>query len=292
MHADDELLFSGTRCRDPIPVQHMRVRQHVRAAAPTRLDGLGRAGCEGDQRARRGDEDVLLLLVGTRCVMVRVAQVVHRVHQRHVVHRELLHDIGQILRAQRVETEMDVEDVEPMVVVGDPAGLEHQRRPPATRYLAPVLGDRVVKSDNVFGTFRGIARKRVGSGQMPYVHMRRRHGGDAQHGTPCTQLIVRTIRAGPESTTSGHSRALRYWKGLACAGYPASVWCQTVSAPLVAGRPSLRTGALLQCRSAGHESASTVLASIERAPLPWATSMCRGLARSASGIVTVRTPFS
>jgi hypothetical protein len=39
-------------------------------------------------------------------------------------------------------------------------------------------------------------------------------------------------------------------------------------------------------------SESTVVGSIERWPPLWATSILRGLARSASGMVTVRTPFS
>ena len=39
-------------------------------------------------------------------------------------------------------------------------------------------------------------------------------------------------------------------------------------------------------------SESTVVGSIDLCPPPWATSILRGLARSASGMVTVSTPFS
>ncbi len=72
--------------------------------------------------------------------MVRVPQVVHRVHERLVVLGEFGDDVLQLLRADRVESEMDVEDVEFLVVVAHPARFENQRRPPAPGTLRPSAG--------------------------------------------------------------------------------------------------------------------------------------------------------
>ena len=79
--------------------------------------------------------------------MVRV-EIVHRIHKRLVVHLQFLHHFRQSLGADGVETEMDVEHVEPVVIVANPAGFEHQRRPPAARHGSTVGRRRIIKAHN------------------------------------------------------------------------------------------------------------------------------------------------
>ena len=54
-------------------VQHVRVRCDQGSTPPTALDDPGGAEGQGDQRVRGGEEDVLLLGVGSRVRMVGVA---------------------------------------------------------------------------------------------------------------------------------------------------------------------------------------------------------------------------
>ncbi len=81
--------------------------------------------------------------MGRGFAVVRVAQVVHRVDERLVVLLEFLHHFPQIFRRDGVETEMHMEYVEAIVVVGDPARLEHHRWPPPARDLPPIRRHRI-----------------------------------------------------------------------------------------------------------------------------------------------------
>ena len=124
----------------------MRVRQHVYLPIPPRGDYLCRPGCQRDQRLSCGDKHVLLLGVRIGLDVVRVAQIVHGVDERFVVHLQFLHDLGEHRRANGVKAEVHVKHIEPMVVFPDPLRIEHQGRPPAAGHLAAVGGDRIAKA--------------------------------------------------------------------------------------------------------------------------------------------------
>ena len=98
---------------------------------------------QSDKGVGGGDQNVLLLVVGGGFTVVRVAQVVHRVDERLVVLPEFLHHFPQIVRRDGVEPEMHMKYVEAIVVVGDPARLEHHRRPPPARHLPPIRRHRI-----------------------------------------------------------------------------------------------------------------------------------------------------
>jgi hypothetical protein len=74
------------------------------------------------------------------------------------------------------KTEMDLEHVEPLVIVADPTRFEHQRRPPAARHGPTVRWHRIVKAHN------GTAP--IGLGQVSNVDVRGGHRGDAQRQAP------------------------------------------------------------------------------------------------------------
>lgn len=124
----------------------------------------------------RSQQHVLLLCVCAGFAMVRVTQVVHRVHERLVVHLQFLHHVGENFGAIGIETEMDLEHVEPLVIVADPTRFEHQRRPPAARHGPTVRCHRIVKAHN------GTAP--IGLGQVSNVDVRGGHRGDAQRQAP------------------------------------------------------------------------------------------------------------
>src|SRR6476646_7737422 len=117
------------------------------STSPTVLDNFRGAGGKSDQRVGGRHEDVLLLGVRRRVGMVRVAQVVNRVHKRLVVHLECLYDVGERVGADGVEAEVDVKDVELVVMLLNPRRIQHQWRPPATGYGALVGRDRVGQTD-------------------------------------------------------------------------------------------------------------------------------------------------
>ena len=93
---------------------------------------------------RGGDEDVLLFVVGGAFGVVRIAEVVHRVDERLVVHLQFVQNRFEDVGGDRVETEVHVEEVKVMVVVGYPAGFEHQGWPPSA-------GDRAAVGRNGIG---------------------------------------------------------------------------------------------------------------------------------------------
>lgn len=112
--------------------------KHDGFAPPAGGDDLCGNGCERDQGVRGGDEDVLLLVVGIEVTVMWIAQVVHRVDEWFVVHLQFLHDLAEDVGADGIEAEVHVEEIDSMVVVGDPARLGHQRRPPSIRDLPAV----------------------------------------------------------------------------------------------------------------------------------------------------------
>ena len=119
------------------------MRQDHRFAPPTFKNGSGGTGGQSDQGVGGSDQNVLLLVVGGGFAVVRVAQVVHRVDERLVVLLEFLDHFPQIVWRDGVETKMHMEYIESIVVLADPARLEHQRRPPPARCLPPIRRHRV-----------------------------------------------------------------------------------------------------------------------------------------------------
>jgi hypothetical protein len=75
-------------------------------------------------------------LAGVRCRgdEFAVAQIVDGVDERLVVPLELVHHFAQILRCDGIKTEMHVEYLEVITVLGHPARLGHQggHQPPGT----------------------------------------------------------------------------------------------------------------------------------------------------------------
>lgn len=115
--------------------------------------------------------------------MVRVAQVVNRVHKWLVVPLQLTHHLGQRIGADGIKTEVQVKDIERVVVLVDPARFEHQRWPPPSGHLASVGGDWIIKSHNVINAVR--------IGQMSYINVRCRHGRDAHQIPPLKETTVK-----------------------------------------------------------------------------------------------------
>jgi hypothetical protein len=139
-------------------------------------NGAGRAGREGDQSVCRPDQDVLLPAVGDWFAVVRVAQVVHCVDQGLVVPFEFVHHFAKIIRCDGIEAEMHVKHVEFVAVIGYPARLEHQRRPPPAGDLSAIGRHRVGQSADSVTTCR--------VGEMADVDVRRRHRSHSQHDNP------------------------------------------------------------------------------------------------------------
>jgi hypothetical protein len=73
MNPDDKHLRTRPGRLNASTPQHMRVRRDHGSAPPTALDDPGGTGSQGDQRMRGREQDVLLLGVGSRVVMMRVA---------------------------------------------------------------------------------------------------------------------------------------------------------------------------------------------------------------------------
>jgi hypothetical protein len=56
---------------------------------------------------------------------------------------QFVDDVRHRRRADRIETEMNVKDVELVMVSRDPLGIEHQWRPPTAGHFPSVGGDRI-----------------------------------------------------------------------------------------------------------------------------------------------------
>jgi hypothetical protein len=83
-----------------------------------------------DQGVGRGDEDVELGVVGRAVDVVRVAQVVHGVDERHRASPQRGDHALEGRRVEGVEAEVQVEDVDVVGAGVDPGLVEHRRRPP------------------------------------------------------------------------------------------------------------------------------------------------------------------
>jgi hypothetical protein len=59
---------------------------------------------------------------------------------------EFLHHLPQGVWRDGVEAEVHMENVEAIVVVGNPARLEHRGWPPPARYLPPIRRHRIRQS--------------------------------------------------------------------------------------------------------------------------------------------------
>lgn len=146
--------------------------RHVSVAAPSLPDLQGRTWCQRDDFVCRGNQDFLLLGVGVGPWVVRVAQIVHGVHQGLAVDLQLVHHVGQDVGAHGVEAGVHVKHVETVVVTANPSRFQHQRWPPATWDGAPVGRNRISKAHNSIGA--------TGCGEVADVDVRARHGGDMQ----------------------------------------------------------------------------------------------------------------
>lgn len=170
MHADDEALVVA-RSFDVVSGEYVGVRHNVGPSLPSLPNRLRRSRRQGDQRSCGGYQDILLLGVVLRLRVVWIAQVVHRVDERLVMHLQFLDHLGQRIGGDRIESEVNVKHVEVGVVGTDPARLEHQRRPPPTGYGAAVCWYRIIQSHNAI-------TERIG--KMADVDMGSRNRGDAQ----------------------------------------------------------------------------------------------------------------
>ncbi|MFD6883544.1 hypothetical protein [Rhodococcus sp. NPDC060084] len=148
MDTDDERVRRAVRRVEPVPLEHVRVRQDRRGPSPAGPDSRGSAGGEGDQFPGRRYQHVEVLQMRARGGVVRVSQVVHGVDEGDPVGVEGADDLLEHFGFHRVEPEVDVEDVEFIVVIVDPSGLEHHRWPPSTGDLSSVGGYRVGQPDH------------------------------------------------------------------------------------------------------------------------------------------------
>jgi hypothetical protein len=161
--------------------KHVRVGEHVGGSVPSPANHAGSSRGQGDHGVCRSQQHVLLRCMCVGSGMMRVPQVVHRIDKRLVKHLQFLHHLRQHLGTDGVETEMDVEHVEPLVIVANPAGFEHQRRPPAARHGPTISKHRIIKAHN------GI--EPAWWGQVSNVDVRSRHRGDAQQDAPHRSVI-------------------------------------------------------------------------------------------------------
>jgi hypothetical protein len=70
-------------------------------------------------------------------LVMGVAQVVHREHERLAALLQRRHQLGELSGRPGVEAEVDVEHVELVAMTPDPFGLEHARRPPGRELGRP-----------------------------------------------------------------------------------------------------------------------------------------------------------
>jgi hypothetical protein len=171
VQADDEAVTGRARRSEAEPRQHVGMGEDLGRDPPPSLDLLGRPGRQRDHRAGVREQRPQLLAVQVVVVVMRVAQVVDGHDQRHALRGQRVADRLELRRRLGIEAEVDMEDVEVRRVGGDPARVQHDRRPPAAGNLLAVRGGGV-----------GQPHHRVAPvvhGEMPHVHVARRHRGHA-----------------------------------------------------------------------------------------------------------------
>ena len=124
--------------------------KHLGFATPPLLDRMGGTRGEGDEGMRSGRQEIKLVLMDPGIGVMGVAQIMHGVDQGLAVPTQLIDELHKILGGDGVESEVDVEDVELVVVFGDPSGFEHQRRPPTAGNFPVVRRYRIGQAHNRF----------------------------------------------------------------------------------------------------------------------------------------------
>ena len=197
VHPDDGYLALLPWCADDVDRQHVRMRQDDGVAAPPFPDDGGGALGQRDDRGRGRHQDVQVRQMLHGVGEVRVVQIVHGQHQRHALTLQRGHDVGQLLEGERLEAEVDVQDVERAFARGEIVGVEVAGRPPLPRQG---------------GTGRN------GIGQQPHPHrihhgihvgMPGWHGGHGQHIGPFvggyfSGLTRSTLQYSPGSVIGVH----------------------------------------------------------------------------------------
>ena len=164
VHTDDEVCRSRSGAAYPGFVEHVRMGMNQGRPTPTLAYHLGSARSQGDQLVGGADQHVQLLVVWTRVGLMRIAQVVHGVNQGLAVARQLIDDSTERIGADGVEAEVEVEDVELTVVLGDPLWVQHQWWPPSARHFRTINRNGIIEPDHRIHP--------VGVGQMADIQMR------------------------------------------------------------------------------------------------------------------------
>jgi len=148
VQADDEAVVLRSGSRDATRFDDVWVGYDDRAAVPPVADLVRRPFGQRHDDRRRADENAKLGVVHLGVGVVRIAQVVHGDDERNVRLAQGGDDVLELFGRLLVEAEVDVEDVEVSVMLADPSGVEHHRRPPATRDVAAVRRRHVVQADD------------------------------------------------------------------------------------------------------------------------------------------------
>ena len=150
-----------------LEIDHVRMRQHDGATSPSTLDLVGGAVGQGDHGVGGGNEHVQLGVMLCPVTVVRVAEVVHRVHERLALSSQLGHEFAEFSGRSRIEAELQMEDVELVGVLAHPVGVEHDRGPPPLLgRTAGVVGMGIGQPHDAHAAIAGCCSRSAGCGDI------------------------------------------------------------------------------------------------------------------------------
>src|SRR4051812_47699189 len=111
----------------------MGMGEYLGCSTPATIDLSGSAGSQRQDAVRCRNDDVECFVMEASILVMRVTQVMCRVDQWLVEAMQCMDQVEQLICRPRVETEMQMEDVELAVMSGDPLCVEGRRGPPLRR---------------------------------------------------------------------------------------------------------------------------------------------------------------